>query len=250
MTDLERLVRRLVEVLERQDPDSIHRPIGIGELRGHLLPYRTHRGALGVSSSEDYELLVLRLLAEEGDFVRTNPPAAAARARDEVASPNPNLDLVEELGDATVQIGAPGLARINELVDDPPLPRHRVSADLPFIEVEPPRPEAVLGPPPPPPPPSPAPVAVEPAIVEIPQFEALEPVTVPAPEAAPDLPTGPSDKCPACSGVLPTGRSVIFCPFCGHQIGVGRCAVCGAELEPGWRHCITCGHRAGPTAVA
>ena len=228
MTELERLVRRLVSVLESRDPDGLHRPIAVAELRESVVPYRVHRAALGISSAEDYELLVLRLVAEEGEFVRTNPPAAAARAREEVASTNPNLDLVDQLADATIQIGGAGLAKIAMLAED--------------VVVVPPDPPAAPEPPPPPPPPPPQPPPPPPPLPpapEVPEFEALEPVPDAPAAVAPGTAT-----CRHCAAVLPTGRIVTFCPYCGVRLGARACAGCGAELEAEWRHCISCGKAA------
>ena len=55
MTDLERFARRLVEMLELRDPDGVHRPLAVAELRETVVPYRAHRAALGVTSAEDYD---------------------------------------------------------------------------------------------------------------------------------------------------------------------------------------------------
>jgi hypothetical protein len=112
MSDLDRFVHVLVEALRARDPAGVHRPLAVGDLRGSVLPYRLHRTALGLSAAEDYDLLVLRLCAEEGGFVRTFPPEVAERCREEVTGPNPDLRLVEELGAATIQIGAASLARV------------------------------------------------------------------------------------------------------------------------------------------
>jgi len=48
-------------------------------------------------------------------------------------------------------------------------------------------------------------------------------------------------QCGYCGGDLPVGRTVIFCPHCGQNVGVMHCPVCGTELEVGWQFCITCG---------
>jgi predicted amidophosphoribosyltransferase len=37
------------------------------------------------------------------------------------------------------------------------------------------------------------------------------------------------------------GRTVIFCPHCGQNVGVMHCPVCGTDLDVGWRFCLTCG---------
>jgi predicted RNA-binding Zn-ribbon protein involved in translation (DUF1610 family) len=47
--------------------------------------------------------------------------------------------------------------------------------------------------------------------------------------------------CVRCGSSLPQNRTVNFCPQCGYNLGSRRCASCGLELEPAWRHCIGCG---------
>lgn len=245
MTDLERLVARLIEVLRNRDATSLHRPLTIAELRSTVLPYRLHRSAIGLSSAEDYDLLVLRLVAEEDGWVRTFPPEAATNARTEVASPNPDLELVEALGDATVQIGAATVARFDESPIEPPPASPWAAASPAASPVEPPAPPPAPtrpsrpAPTPPvssaPPPPPPVPVA------EIPMFE-----SVVVESAAP--PAEPEATCEACHQGLPAHRPVLFCPYCGRQVGVLRCPRCSEEIEPGWRHCVTCGLAAGSGA--
>jgi hypothetical protein len=245
---LERLIRQLVTVLESRDPNGLHRPVPIADLRQRVLPYRVHRPALGLSSNDDYELLVLRLVAEEDGWVRTFPPEAAERARRELGLAIPDLDLTETLGDATIQIGAPALARLkaeaagraNEWATDPPaaavapppVPDEPAAAE-PVAPASTPDPEPPLPPPAPPPP--------------IPLFERLDAVDLVAATAEPveRAPIGPpaaQARCAGCGGQLPLGRSIVYCPHCGRQIGARRCVRCEALVEPGWRHCVMCGH--------
>jgi predicted amidophosphoribosyltransferase len=47
--------------------------------------------------------------------------------------------------------------------------------------------------------------------------------------------------CRYCAGMLPDGKQVTFCPHCGQDQTVMHCPACNAELEVGWRYCITCG---------
>ncbi|MCC6927721.1 MAG: zinc ribbon domain-containing protein [Gemmatimonadaceae bacterium] len=49
------------------------------------------------------------------------------------------------------------------------------------------------------------------------------------------------DSCRYCSGTLPEGRKLTFCPNCGHNLTVQHCPACSTELEVGWKFCITCG---------
>jgi len=217
MTDLGRMVRRLVEVLEGRTPGGVHRPVSIGELRRELVPYRANRNLLGLSSSEDYDLLVLRLLAEEDGYVRAYPPDAANQARAAITHPNPDLSLVDSLAEATVQIGAAALTRVR---GDEPAPQRAVAeateqADGTAAAVDE------------------TPVADQASPANTP------PSSAPAPPSAPMTP--PPAVCRSCQASLPTHREVVFCPFCGERVKPLRCAHCGTELEAGWRHCITCG---------
>lgn len=263
MTDLERLVKRLVAVLSERDPAGVHRPVAVDDIRQRLLPYRLHRSGLQLTSVEDYDLLLLRLLAEEGEYVRTNPPSAAVEARTELTSNNPNVDLVEALGEATVQIGAASLARIAEIAEPEstaPIAGIPLLVDAPAADV----PEAQWAPPPAPPPsrapllvvaepvaspqaPPPPPPPPVPEPVEVPQFEAL---SVDLPTEPVSTPVAGAESCSGCNRSLPVGRPVVYCPFCGTQLGTARCLRCGSDLEPGWRHCISCGAKAGADPVA
>jgi len=215
MTDLGRIVLRLVEVLESRTPESVHRPVSIGELRRELVPYRINRTILGLSSSEDYDLLVLRLLAEEDGYVRAYPPDAAEKARAAVAHPNPDLSLVDALADATVQIGAAALTRVRggepELVTPEVQPSEQADGSVAAVDAMPANQS------------TPPPAASTPAVTE-------NPPATPTPVL-----------CPACHAALPTHRPVAFCPFCGFRVQPLTCSHCGTELEAEWRHCITCG---------
>ena len=68
MTDLERFFRRLVANLAGTDPALLHRPIPLEDIHQSIVPYRTNRRALQLESSEDYELVLLRLCAGEEPF--------------------------------------------------------------------------------------------------------------------------------------------------------------------------------------
>ena len=48
-------------------------------------------------------------------------------------------------------------------------------------------------------------------------------------------------RCRYCSGGLPEGRELRFCPHCGQNLQVLNCPGCGAEIEPGWKFCVSCG---------
>lgn len=53
-----------------------------------------------------------------------------------------------------------------------------------------------------------------------------------------------SVHCRYCSGRLPEGRRVTFCPHCGLDQTKRQCPACSTELEADWRFCVTCGRGA------
>jgi hypothetical protein len=50
--------------------------------------------------------------------------------------------------------------------------------------------------------------------------------------------------CRYCSGRLPGGCRVTFCPHCGLDQTKRQCPACSTELEADWRFCVTCGRGA------
>lgn len=63
------------------------------------------------------------------------------------------------------------------------------------------------------------------------------------PASVADAPASkPSEaRCRYCTGALPQGRTVHFCPHCGQNLQVRNCPACGAELERDWKYCVACG---------
>jgi RNA polymerase subunit RPABC4/transcription elongation factor Spt4 len=72
------------------------------------------------------------------------------------------------------------------------------------------------------------------------------PVTPTVSPAAPPRAATPttilaSGPCGFCGGVLPEGRHITFCPYCGQNVTVKLCPACSAELEVDWSFCPVCG---------
>jgi hypothetical protein len=103
MDELTRFAQVLVERLGAR-PDGVHRPVSVGVVRRELLPYRAERTVLGLSSVEDYEAVLIRLVSEERGFVKTTPSAAAERCREVLSQPNPDLGVLEEIADSMIQV--------------------------------------------------------------------------------------------------------------------------------------------------
>lgn len=262
MTDLERLFRRLVDNLIAIDPARLHRPLALGDLLGSVIPYRTNRRSLQIDSVEDYEMLVLRLAAGEGGFVRLASDDVAQVFRDQLESPNPDLEVLREHAKAELFLGTEPLAHAlgpgpeeayappEEEFDFPsviPIDAARAPMSAP-ARGEPPSQQAAR-------PASPR-TTTEPTVRPLFTAEPAAP-TPPPPPMVPPVPRMTAEpeprgrrrdsdvRCSYCGGHLPGGRTVNFCPHCGQNQSLTRCPECQSELELGWKHCISCGHPVG-----
>jgi hypothetical protein len=248
MDELTLFARRLVEQLSLSK-EGVHRPVAVGALRETILPYRKYRTALGIASVEDYETVLLRLVAGERGYVRTVPPEAAERCRAELAQPNPDLNVLDEVADSTVQITSMAAAQIvaedgaTEAAPPEPAP-FRFTAGPPPKPAAPPPPPATTGAPPRP---ASAPVVAAPAPVvaaapsEPPASREAVPVPGPAPVPEPVEPAMTPSASASCQHQVPAGREAVFCPWCGVRLIPFTCPRCKTELDSAWKHCITCG---------
>lgn len=236
---LERFFQRLVENLASLDPGALHRPVVLGEIHERLVPYRTHRAALGVDTNEDYEMTVLRLLSGERGFAQVFPDDVAAALAREAASPNPDTGLFRQFPDATVLLDADRIADMTAPAASGRRADERDPTPAALPRSAPPDEEG--GEPD-------DPVAGEPDDDEA--DAAREPLPFSLEEDAESVPVAArpreitvSAPCSYCGGNLPVGRTVLFCPHCGQNIGVVHCPTCGSELDVGWTFCITCGQK-------
>jgi hypothetical protein len=239
VTEVERFFRRLVSTLAAGSPSRLQGPLLLDDITGSILPYRTYRRALELDTVEDYEAVLLRLCAGEGDLVWTEPEEARKRFVEESRSNNPDLTAL--------------YAFENVYLSFRPEPLLWALAPDPRAEYAPPT-ASVEAPPPEPEPPEPEPLAAggeEPFLV----LGAAQLEMPPRPEES-DSALGdeiaeaaepPAPTCAYCGGSLPTNRTVNFCPHCGQSQTQILCPECRSEVEPGWRHCVNCGAAVGET---
>jgi len=226
MSELEQVFRLLVNTLANLDPSWLHRPIPVGAISHEIIPYRDVRDILGLACSEDYESLLVRLCAGHEDLAEITDPEARGHFIQEVESPHPDLDFLRRWSEVEVTLKAPAVARaIGGLPQDDYAPA--VPESKPPIEVHAALPE------PEPVPPEPDPTSEEAQVIDF-------PLTL-----TPDSETT-TPPCLFCGGELPADRDAKYCPQCGQSQSVLRCNGCSAELEAGWRHCISCGQPVPP----
>ncbi len=202
MDELTRFAQVLVERLSAR-PEGVHRPIAVGVVRNELVPYRAERTVLGLSSVEDYEAVLLRLVSEERGFVRTTPSAAAERCREVLAHPNPDLGVLEEIAESMIQVTSLAAGQTG------------------FAES--PSPGSSPSPPPPPPPPPPP-------VTQVDSVSAQPNQTGACRHCGKDLPLGRAAVfCPWCGN-----RQVpLTCGRCGAEFESGwrHCISCGGPVS-------------------
>lgn len=165
-------------------------------------------------------MTLLRLYAGERGLAQVFPGDVAEALMREANSVNPDPSLVHQFPDATLVLNIRAGEDDEAKLDEEPEPE---SEDPVALEVE-------------------AEQLAPDAGQESLPFSLEESDEVRAVEAQPRAVTS-SAPCPYCGAGLPVGRTVLFCPHCGQNIGVVHCPTCGSELDVGWGFCITCGQK-------
>ena len=104
-TVLDRIFDRLIRTLSGGSPDQLSATFTVSEIVHALVPYRTYRGELGVDTLQDYEHAVLELLAGERGLLVCDPDTIAV-IRKELATPDPDTQLLRRLQTVSVRLGA------------------------------------------------------------------------------------------------------------------------------------------------
>jgi predicted RNA-binding Zn-ribbon protein involved in translation (DUF1610 family) len=232
VTEVEKFFRRLVSTLAASNPARLQGPLLLDDITGSILPYRTHRRALELDTVEDYEAVLLRLCAGEGDLVWTEPEDARKRFVAESRSNNPDLTALYAFENVYLSFRPEPL--LWALAPDP---RADYAPPAPPLEASLPEPEP------------PGPEGEEPVLV----LGAAQLQMPPRPEESDpglademvEAAEPPRPSCLYCGGSLPSNRTVNFCPHCGQSQTQILCLECRSEVEPGWRHCVNCGAAVG-----
>jgi RNA polymerase subunit RPABC4/transcription elongation factor Spt4 len=203
--------------------------VGVAELHRRLIPYPLCRETLGLATKAEYDLALLRLLADEAR-VRVTERGLREAVRRELEAPEPALGILHRFAASEVHpVPAAG----------PPSPPEEPAAPGPPARTESDSPPE-------------APSRRPPAAAHeterrdtdrIPGLDDLERLPDPPGEPRPPAASqqASSASCRACRAPLPTREGLRFCPRCGADQARWACASCGAEVEKGWRYCAMCG---------
>jgi hypothetical protein len=257
MDELDRLFRRTVQNVRAGFPELLTRGFEVSQLYQQIIPYRTNRRELDFDSNEEYELALMQLLAGLRGYLNGDAELQKAM-RQELASPNPDLAAFRVFATATVSLSPDAVRALDKrsaagsasegVAPSAMSPSEQVVLAGRATEAVDVTGELPLA--------APSAAAPAPARTYAPALDAPRPTvrrTTPslpldaamtAPRTAPN-PVAAGEACRYCSGALPEGRRVTFCPCCGHNLTVQHCPACSTELEVGWKFCITCGREVG-----
>lgn len=257
MDAIDRTFRHLLQTIQTRYPAYVTQPFDVAELYQNILPYRHHRRELGLETNQEYELVLLQLLSGARDYLVVNDQMRERLAR-ELASPNPDPGAFREFSTSQIALSPAAVRRFEsgaaagepelvgagktastEVADRPAKQRVATSASISSA------------------PRSTSSAATAPSAMpaqSAPRRAASSTGSVSAGPRATASPGGsprPSqtivpqagEQCRYCSGALPAGRRITFCPHCGQNLTVVNCMACGTELELGWKFCTTCGRQ-------
>lgn len=242
MDAVDLLFRRLV--LAANAADALARPIDVGELIETFVPYRAARRDGQLETNDDYLHAMMQLVSGEKEYLFVDE-LMQDDLRNELKGTNPDLGLLRLYLNTKVRISTTAAQKVmsgDTAIDlRPPTPVGTPAVPTAAAAAAPVEPEA-----------APAPAATT----------ARRSGSVPTSPVAstsrstPSLPMAPvsaapvvsapatATSCPYCAQALPGDRAVRFCPGCGFDLQVRRCAGCSAEIEAEWKFCVTCGRSA------
>lgn len=244
MDNLDRMFRHLARTVRGKHPQYLAQPFTVAELHQSILPYRLHRRELGLETNEDYEITLTELLSGARDYLIVDE-SMRERLRSELASKNPDPTAFKQFATSNVALSPNALRTLEAGPDDGSTPLAFDALRTPSSTAETPAAATLI------------------ATVPQPPAPKAPPRSAPAPAATPSPPSAPTrlsasrspigsravvpnagERCRYCNELLPTGRTITFCPHCGQNLTVVNCEACGTELEVGWKFCPICGRPA------
>lgn len=245
---LDLLFRRLV--LAARASGALERPVTVGEVLDDFVPYAAARRDGQLDTHDDYLHGLMRLISGERSLLFSDD-LMQDDLKAELETPNPDLTVLRTYAHTKLRVSTAGITRvlagdtnIDLRAPTPLKPGARVSGATPTKPSVAPSASSTATPPGSP--------ITEP-MTEMRQasalhdaFAAYDASRSATPDAASDaIPADTAEPaCPYCAQALPGGRTIKFCPACGLNLLVRRCPGCSAEIESGWKFCVTCGRKA------
>lgn len=219
MDDLDRLFQRLVHNIRNGHAEYLSVPFTVAELHDTLVPYRHYRRDLGIETNQDYEAALTRLISGERGYIRADE-TMQQRLKKEIASEHADPGLFREYASARISLAPEAVKKMGVAIPARNAGGYAVGSRA---------------------------AATAPATKSAgnggggdgASTESATTFTMPALSSV-ELPDG----CRYCGGTLPEGRAITYCPHCGQNLAAKHCAGCGAELDPAWKFCVSCGKRA------
>ena len=260
MDALDRTFRHLVQTIQTRYPAYLAQPFEVAELYQNILPYRHHRRELGLETNQDYEMVLLQLLSGARDYLIIDEHMRDRLTR-ELAAPNPDPGAFREFSTIQISLSPTAVRRVLEgsAAPEPAMaastrtsssePTQRLTAQraaaaaasapssAPASIASAAAPSKAAAPAPPPPAPRRSAATITQPTPRASVAATAAPTSKPSNTIVPQA----GEQCRYCSGILPTGRRITFCPHCGQNLTVVNCLACGTELELGWKFCTTCG---------
>lgn len=242
MDNLDRMFRHLARTVRAKHPQYLSQPFTVAELHQSILPYRLHRRELGLETNEDYEITLTELLSGARDYLIVDD-GMRERLRSELESKNPDPTAFKQFATMTVALSPNALRSLEAGPEDSSTPLAFDSLPTPAVPTTP----AMSSPSTSAPVPSTGKTAPGPA-APVPTPSRISPSRSPIGSRA--VVANDGERCRFCNELLPTGRTITFCPHCGQNLTVVNCEACGTELEVGWKFCPVCGRPAGAGAAS
>jgi hypothetical protein len=227
MDDVERMYRHLVHTIRTKFTPMLTQPFEVGELFQTILPFRLHRRELGLQSNQDYELVLLELLAGPRGYLVVDDKMRDTLAA-QLAATTPDPSMIRQFASTHVAL-APEWLHLLDAQARASGAQGTVGTPTPGRSPGPQRPGSgalAIG--------GTAPSAGAGVSPEPSPRRAARPIAIAA-----------GELCTFCNGELPAGREISFCPHCGQDLTIVHCPACGSELERGWKFCVTCGRSSG-----
>lgn len=230
MDDLDRLYIELVELLRQNRPEALEEPVTVAQLYRDCVPYQRVRETAKLSSHDDYEAALSRLLAGERGYLLTDALDMQAEVKAGLQETYPDARRFHAFSDVKVRLNPERIPPPGDIRYAPPELQEEVmqqveeerlaQVEAKAAELE--RSELRRQ-------------AEEAAAVEASSSESQEQADQ---EGAATAEPGVG-ACAICGSTLPD-QIVMYCPYCGERQRY-VCPACGAETQLGWRFCGECG---------